>query len=131
MPADPDVDRLALHDALPISELPVRVEPMPESRRGVAAGYCDPPGPLAPRAREATAVAVAPPPDDWPDARKRSSHREYCVPMLREFMAHEALPGHALQLAHAAGYAGGTRIRRALRSGPFVEGWALYAETLL
>ncbi|WP_184397126.1 DUF885 domain-containing protein [Nocardiopsis composta] len=114
-----------------VPELPVRVEPMPESRRGVAAGYCDPPGPLAPRTREATVVAVAPPPDDWPDARKRSFHREYCVPMLREFMAHEALPGHALQLAHAAGHTGGTRIRRALRSGPFVEGWALYAETLL
>ncbi|WP_017595168.1 DUF885 domain-containing protein [Nocardiopsis potens] len=115
-----------------VPELPVRVAPMPESRRGAAAGYCDPPGPLAPRTGEATVVAVAPPPDDWPEERRRSFHREYSVPMLREFMAHEALPGHALQLAHAAGRTGGgTRIRLALRSGPFVEGWALHAETLL
>ncbi len=106
------------------------------SSPGVAGGYRLGSGtalpPLLLDDEEATVVAVAPPPDDWPEERRRSFHREYSVPMLREFMAHEALPGHALQLAHAAGRTGGgTRIRLALRSGPFVEGWALHAETLL
>jgi uncharacterized protein (DUF885 family) len=51
--------------------------------------------------------------------------------MLRNLTVHEAMPGHALQLAHAAGFSGGTQVRTAFRSGPFVEGWAVYAEALI
>jgi uncharacterized protein (DUF885 family) len=51
--------------------------------------------------------------------------------MLRNLAAHEAMPGHVLQLAHGAGHNGATKVRAAARSGPFVEGWAVYAEELM
>jgi uncharacterized protein (DUF885 family) len=38
------------------------------------------------------------------------------------------MPGHFLQLAHARRYRGSTRVRALGHSGPFVEGWAVYAE---
>ncbi|KIH97463.1 hypothetical protein LP52_19295 [Streptomonospora alba] len=114
-----------------LPEHPVRVIPMPESRRGMAVAYCDPPGPLSPRPERPTLIAVAPPPDDWSAQRRESFYREYNADMLRELMVHEGVPGHALQLSHAARYSGGTRLRRALYSGTFIEGWAVYAEEAL
>jgi len=41
------------------------------------------------------------------------------------------MPGHYLQLAHSRRFAGGTKIRAALWSGSFVEGWAVYAEEFM
>ncbi|RKS09926.1 uncharacterized protein (DUF885 family) [Nocardiopsis sp. Huas11] len=111
---------------------PVRIIAMPRSRQGVAVAYCDPPGPLDPAARDQpTFVAVAPPPPDWPAERRASFFREYNGAMLRNLMVHEAVPGHALQLAHAARHDGGTRVRNILWSGTFVEGWAVYTEELM
>ncbi|MBR8742534.1 DUF885 domain-containing protein [Nocardiopsis sp. MG754419] len=119
-------------DMVTVHEDPVRVVPMPEARRGPAVAYCEPPGPLDPRVAELpTLVAVAPPPADWPRARRASFFREYNGMLLRNLMVHEALPGHALQLAHAARHDGSTRVRRVLWSGTFVEGWAVHAESLL
>jgi len=47
-------------------------------------------------------------------------------------MVHEAMPGHFLQLQHSRRFAGSaTALRAALRSGSFVEGWAVYAEELM
>jgi len=51
--------------------------------------------------------------------------------MVRNLTVHEAMPGHVLQLAHAARYRGATRVRQALWSGSFVEGWAVYTEELM
>jgi uncharacterized protein (DUF885 family) len=51
--------------------------------------------------------------------------------MLRDLTVHEAMPGHVLQLAHARRFRGSTPVRAALRSGSFVEGWAVYAEQLV
>ncbi|WP_179829567.1 DUF885 domain-containing protein [Nocardiopsis aegyptia] len=111
---------------------PVRIIPMPRSRQGVSVAYCDAPGPLDPAARDQpTLVAVAPPPEDWPAERRASFFREYNGAMLRNLMVHEAVPGHALQLAHAARHDGGTRVRNVLWSGTFVEGWAVYTEELM
>jgi uncharacterized protein (DUF885 family) len=107
---------------------------MPPSRRGVAVAYCDPPGPLEPPGPDGplpALFAVSPTPDGWSDQRVESFYREYNGHMLRNLTVHEAVPGHALQLAHSARHRGGTRIRRALWSGPFVEGWAVYAEGLM
>ncbi|MBB4932555.1 uncharacterized protein (DUF885 family) [Lipingzhangella halophila] len=121
-------DRVAALDLVSVPEDPVRVIPMPEARRGVSVAYCDPPGPLGTRSSDPTLVAVAPPPADWPAERRASFYREYNGTMLRTLMVHEGMPGHALQLSRSAGYTGGTRVRHALRSGTFVEGWAVYAE---
>jgi uncharacterized protein (DUF885 family) len=125
-------ERVRALDVVTVHDDPVRIVPMPESRRGVSVAYCEPPGPLDPRAGDQPAlVAVAPPPEDWPAERRESFFREYNAGMLRNLMVHEALPGHALQLAHAARHEGGTRVGRVLRSGTFVEGWAVYAEEVV
>ncbi|WP_460748271.1 DUF885 domain-containing protein [Nocardiopsis oceani] len=81
--------------------------------------------------RQPTFIAVAPPPEDWSAERQKSFLREYNGGMLRNLMIHEALPGHALQLAHAARHDGHTRVRSALNSGTFVEGWAVHVEEVL
>jgi len=112
----------------------VRIIVMPPARRGVAVAYADPPGPLeAPGdgGPQPTFFAVSPTPDDWPAERVASFYREYNGHMVRNLTVHEAMPGHVLQLAHAARYRGATRVRQALWSGSFVEGWAVYTEELM
>jgi uncharacterized protein (DUF885 family) len=51
--------------------------------------------------------------------------------MVHNLMIHEAMPGHALQLEHSRRFTGSTPVRAMLRSGSFVEGWAVYAEQLM
>ncbi len=117
----------------------VRIIEMPEIHRGVAVAYCDAPGPLE-TAELPTFFAVSPAPADWPPERVRSFYREYNAHQLRNLTVHEAMPGHVLQLAHSseaarsarpAAEGGPTTVRAALYSGPFVEGWAVYAEELM
>ncbi len=110
---------------------PVEVIEMPEIARGVAMAYCDSPGPLE-AAPLPTFVAVSPTPADWPAERVASFYREYNRHMVHNLMVHEAMPGHFLQLQHARRFSGSaTPLRAALRSGSFVEGWAVYAEELM
>jgi len=110
---------------------PVEVIAMPEIDRGVAVAYCDSPGPLEP-APLATFIAVSPTPADWTPERVISFYREYNRHMVHDLMVHEAMPGHYLQLQHSRRFAGSrTAIRAALRSGSFVEGWAVYAERIM
>jgi uncharacterized protein (DUF885 family) len=109
---------------------PVEVIEMPEMDRGVAIAYCDAPGPLETAALP-TFIAVSPTPEGWPEDRVRSFYREYNRHMVHNLMIHEAMPGHALQLEHSRRYTGSTPVRAMLRSGSFVEGWAVYAEQLM
>jgi uncharacterized protein (DUF885 family) len=110
---------------------PVEVIEMPELDRGVAVAYCDSPGPLEP-ASMPTFLAVSPTPADWPAERVASFYREYNQHMVHNLIVHEAMPGHYLQLQHSRRFAGSaTGVRAALRSGSFVEGWAVYAERLM
>jgi hypothetical protein len=110
---------------------PVELIPMPEIDRGVAVAYCDSPGPLEP-APLPTFIAVSPTPADWPPERVASFYREYNRHLVHNLMVHEAMPGHYLQLQHSRRFAGSrTSIRSALRSGSFVEGWAVYAERVM
>ena len=75
---------------------PVRVIEMPESRRGVAVAYCDPPGPLErtdPGGKGddvPTLFAVSPAPSDWDAAQVESFYREYNRHMLLNLAVHEA-----------------------------------------
>jgi uncharacterized protein (DUF885 family) len=108
----------------------VQIIEMPEIHRGVAVAYCDPPGPLEP-ATLPTFFAVSPTPADWPPDRVRSFYREYNAFLIRNLTVHEAMPGHVLQLAHSRAHRGVTPVRKAFWSGPFVEGWAVYAEELM
>jgi len=106
---------------------PLEVILMPEFQRGVIVAYCDPPGPLDRGQR--TFYAVSPLPDDWTDAQVGSFLREYNSRSIAELTIHEAMPGHYLQIAHANRYP--SVLRAALYSGPFVEGWAVYAERVM
>jgi uncharacterized protein (DUF885 family) len=127
-------ERVRELDLVSVPDDPVRIIVMPESRRGVAVAYCDPPGPLepaGPAGQLPTFFAVAPTPAGWSADRVDSFYREYNGHMLRNLTVHEAMPGHVLQLSHAARHRGSTRNRRALPSGAFVEGWAVYAEALM
>ena len=123
-------DFVAAHDLVTVFDDPLEVIEMPEIDRGVAIAYCDSPGPLE-TAALATFIAVSPTPEGWPPDRVRSFYREYNRHMVHNLMIHEAMPGHALQLQHSRRFAGGTKVRKAWRSGPFVEGWAVYAEHVM
>jgi hypothetical protein len=110
---------------------PVEVIEMPELDRGVAVAYCDAPGPLE-QAPIPTFLAVSPTPADWPAERVASFYREYNQHLVHNLIVHEAMPGHYLQLQHSRRFTGSaTAIRASLRSGSFVEGWAVYAEQVM
>jgi len=115
------------HDVATLLDDPCVIEEMPEFARGVAVAYCDPPGPLE-TADLPTFYCIAPTPADWPAERVESFYREYNDHMMRDLTVHEAMPGHFLQLAHARRFRAATRVRALGWSGPFVEGWAVYAE---
>lgn len=118
------------HELVGIPDVDTRIIEMPAIHRGVAVAYCDAPGPLE-QADVPTFVAVAPTPADWNAERVASFYREYNGIALHDLAVHEAMPGHVLQLAHAARLHSPTRVRRFGRSGVFVEGWAVYAEELM
>ncbi len=122
-----DVVRSSGIVTLPDDEMVVEV--MPEFRRGVAIAYCDAPGPLEKGGQ--TFLAVAPTPASWSDDRVESFYREYNTAMLLDLIVHEAVPGHAVQLAHGRRFTGSTPVRQVFMSGSFIEGWAVHAERLM
>lgn len=106
---------------------PVQVITMPKFNQGNAVAYDDAPGPL--EADLPNFYAISPIPDDWTDAQAGSFLTEYNFYMLHDLSIHEGVPGHYLQLDHARGNK--DLLRAVLQSGPFVEGWAVYSETLM
>ena len=100
---------------------------MPEFRRGVSLAYCDSPGAMETGLK--TFYAVSPPPASWSEEQVTSHLREYNRRSLHNLTIHEAMPGHFVQLAHAN--RNPRRIRSALGSGTFVEGWAVYCEWMM
>ncbi|WP_330439760.1 DUF885 domain-containing protein [Micromonospora sp. NBC_00821] len=127
---DEATDFVRAHDLVTLVDDRCVIQEMPEFARGVAVAYCDAPGPLETAALP-TFYCIAPTPSDWPAQRVDSFYREYNAHMIRNLTVHEAMPGHFLQLAHARRYVGGTRVRALAESGPFIEGWAVYAEEVM
>ena len=123
-------DFVRTNQLVSIPDVATQIIEMPEIHRGVAVAYCDAPGPLE-SATVPTYVAVSPTPTDWDAGRVESFYREYNATLLHDLTIHEAMPGHVLQLAHAARLKTPTRVRRFGFSGVFVEGWAVYAEELM
>ncbi len=113
-------------DLLTLPEEDIRVGDMPAIHRGVAVAYCDAPGPLEQHPMP-TYVAVAPPPAEWSAEQVDSFLREYNADLLHDLTIHEAMPGHAVQLARAR-QATSSLVRRLAPSAVFIEGWAVYAE---
>ncbi|MEW1585284.1 DUF885 domain-containing protein [Micromonospora vinacea] len=127
---DEATDFVRTHDLVSLVDDRCVIQEMPEFARGVAVAYCDAPGPLE-TGVVPTFYCIAPTPSDWPAQRVESFYREYNDHMIRNLTVHEAMPGHFLQLAHARRYVGGTRVRALAESGPFIEGWAVYAEEVM
>ncbi|MFG1839212.1 DUF885 domain-containing protein [Micromonospora sp. NPDC049175] len=127
---DEATDFVRAHDLVTLVDDRCVIQEMPEFARGVAVAYCDSPGPLE-TASVPTFYCIAPTPSDWSAQRVESFYREYNDHMIRNLTVHEAMPGHFLQLAHARRYVGATRVRALAESGPFIEGWAVYAEEVM
>ena len=51
--------------------------------------------------------------------------------MIYDLIVHEGIPGHLLQQTMARRATPPTKVRAAMPSGLFVEGWAVYAEELM
>ena len=100
---------------------------MPEFRRGNAAAYLDSAPPLD--FNTASFYAISPPPSDWNEERVRSFLEEYNRHMLQVLTIHEAYPGHYVQLEYSNRT--DSLIRQVLRSGGFIEGWAVYTEQMM
>lgn len=106
---------------------PVRIITMPKFQQGNSVAYCDSPGPLD--KGQDTFFAISPIPDDWSEAQATSFLREYNSYMIHDLSIHEAMPGHWLQIDHSN--QDKSVLRAVLSSGPFVEGWAVYAEGMM
>src|SRR5690606_30214542 len=106
---------------------PIDIIVMPEFQRGVAVAYLDPPGPL--EEGQKSFYAVAPLPEDWTPEQVTSFLRESNLWSIQNLTLHEAMPGHYLQLALSNRYP--SPLRAILWSGPFVEGWGVYAERVM
>jgi uncharacterized protein (DUF885 family) len=100
---------------------------MPEFQRGFSAAYLNPAPALDPKAN--SLYAVAPPPADWPEARRVAFQKEYNRAMLQVLTIHEAYPGHYVQLEYANRHP--SLIRKVLYSGVYAEGWAVYTEQMM
>lgn len=120
-------DFVRAKDLITLPDAPVEVILMPAFQRGATVAYCDPPGPLD--RGQKTFYAVSPIPDDWTAAQADSFLREYNRRAVHDIAVHEAMPGHYVQLWHANRHP--SVLRAVLSSGPFVEGWAVYAENLM
>jgi uncharacterized protein (DUF885 family) len=104
----------------------------PEFMRGIySVGGFDPPPALEPQL--GAYYWVTPIPPDWPAEKIESKLREYNYFGLQQLTIHEVMPGHWVQADYA------NRIqplqRRLLRTlyanGPYVEGWAVYAQQMM
>jgi uncharacterized protein (DUF885 family) len=110
----------------------LQVIPTPEFMRGVysVAGFAQAPA-LEPQL--GAFYWVTPIPSNWPKDRTESKLREYNNYGLQEITIHEAMPGHYVQLE--IGNDLEPKNRRVLRNiygnGPYVEGWAVYAQQLM
>ncbi len=76
---------------------------------------------------------VTPLPADWPSEKIESKLREYNAWSLQQLTIHEAMPGHYVQGEYANRVEPSTRrvLRALYANGPYVEGWAVYAQQMM
>lgn len=102
----------------------------PPHAQGVAIAGLAAPAPLdAQKPGLPSFYLVQPLPASWSAELRESFLREYNTFMLEILSIHEAIPGHFVQLYW--GKREDSKIRRVFDNGPFVEGWAVYAERLM
>ena len=110
----------------------LKVIPTPEFMRGIyaVAGFNPAPA-LEPQL--GAFYWVTPIPSNWPKERIESKLREYNRFGLMEITIHEAMPGHYVQFEVADNLQPQSRrvLRNIFGNGPYVEGWATYAQQLM
>jgi uncharacterized protein (DUF885 family) len=76
---------------------------------------------------------VTPIPASWPEARIDSKLREYNDSGIQHVTVHEAMPGHYVQGQYANQVRPSSRrlLRVIYGNGPYVEGWAVYAQKMM
>jgi uncharacterized protein (DUF885 family) len=121
-------DFVAEHDLVRVPEAPVEVKATPAFLTALIpfAAYEPPPIYLSDRTGR---FYVTPPDPSLPPevvAQQRRGHCSHAIPVM---VAHEAYPGHHLQLVTAQGLH--SEVRRHIWSPIMVEGWALYSEQLM
>jgi uncharacterized protein (DUF885 family) len=107
----------------------LRVEPMPAFKAGGNGAEYLAPGTLAAGPSWRGTYYVDPPDPSWPPEKVEAYVRTWNDVQITLTAAHEAYPGHHTQAWWALRDA--SPLRTALWSGPFAEGWAVYATTLL
>jgi len=121
------IDFVVEKNIVTMPDEPVEIINMPEFQRGVTIAYLDAPGPLD--KEQPAFYAVAPLPEDWTEEQIQSFLREYNIYSIQDLTIHEGVPGHYLQLALSNRYP--ATLRAVLGSGPFIEGWGVYAEQMM
>lgn len=112
-----DIVDLPPADLLSITEVPAYLQ-------GVAVAFISAPPAL--ETETGCTYYLSPIPESWTAEQARSFLREYNLSGLQNLALHEAVPGHFVQLEHAAQH---PRLnRRMLVSSAFVEGWAIHIE---
>jgi hypothetical protein len=111
-----------------VPDAPVDVVPTPAFLTALVPFAAYEPPPIYLPDRSGRFYVTAPDPGLPPDAfaQQRRGHCSHAIPPM---VAHEAYPGHHLQLVTAQGL--GSETRRHLWSPIMVEGWAVYSEQLL
>ncbi len=76
---------------------------------------------------------VTPIPSAWTQARIDSKLREYNESGTQHLTVHEAMPGHYVQAEYANEVQPQSRrlLRNIFGNGPYIEGWAVYAQQLM
>ena len=116
------------HDLMTMPEAPVEVVPTPAFLASLVPFAAYEPPPLYLSDRTGRFYVTAPDPTLPPEvfAQQRRGH---CIHGIPAMVAHEAYPGHHLQLVTAQDL--GSEVRRHIWSPIMVEGWALYSEQLM
>ena len=108
---------------VPPDEL-LTITEVPGYLQGVAVAFIQPAPSLEPEAGSIFYLSAVP--GHWDDGRAASFLREYNRSQLEGLALHEAVPGHFVQLEHAARHP--RLARRLLFSSAFAEGWAVDIE---
>jgi uncharacterized protein (DUF885 family) len=115
-------------DLVAVPEAPVKVVPTPAFLATLVPFAAYEPPPIYLPDRSGRFYVTQPDPSLGPPAyqQQRRGHCRHAIPVM---VAHEAYPGHHLQLVTSQGL--GPEVRRHIWSPIMVEGWALYSEQLM
>jgi len=121
-------DFLVQHDLVSVPVAPVEVIQTPAFLTTLIPFAAYEPPPIYLPDRTGRFYVTSPDPDLPPEAlvQQQRGHCTHAIPVM---VAHEAYPGHHLQLVTAQGL--GSEVRRHIWTPIMVEGWALYSEQLM